>query len=158
MVTFTQTKAPLSLSEIEEIEKYVGLTFPQTYKEHLLKYNGGQCHPNIFSFIEKGKATDSCVDWFFAIYDGEYNNLKKEIRMVKIDEKRMPIHMLPFAHDPLGNLICISCYGTDIGKIYFWDHENEVDYSIADDSDYSNLYPIAENLKDFFSSLKENFG
>ncbi len=75
--------------------------------------------------------------------------------MMKFDEKRMANHILPIACDALGNLICISCSGKDLGAIYFWDHENEVDYSVSDDSDYSNLFHIADNLESFLNSLTE---
>ena len=154
MATFSQTEASLSLSQIEEIEKFVELDFPKEYKDHLLKHNGGQCVPNVFSFREKGKIADSCIDWFLAIYGGEYDNLKREIEMVKIQQKRMPTHILPIAHDPGGNLICISCNSIDNGYIYFWDHEKEVDYNTSNDSDYSNLYLIANGFNDFINGLK----
>lgn len=157
MVTFSQTESQLNLNQIEEIEKYVGLKFPEEYKKHLLKYNGGRCSPNVFWFNENGKWTNSCIDWFLAIYDGEYDNLKKHIDMGKIEEKRMPSNILPIAHDPGGNLICISCSGEDRGYIYFWDHENEVDYNISDDTDYSNLYLIAKSFGEFIDGLKEDF-
>lgn len=158
MVTFSQTESQLNLTQIEEIEEYVGLKFPEDYKKHLLKYNGGKCFPNIFEFNEKGNLTSSSIDWFLAIYDGEYDNLKNEIKMVKIDEKRMPTHMLPIAHDPGGNLICISCDKHDEGYIYFWDHENEVDYETSNDTNYSNLYFVAKSFNEFIDGLKEDFG
>lgn len=156
MVEFSETEVSLNISQIEELEKFIGLSFPSQYKEHLLRFNGGKCSPNVFSFIENGKTTDSCIDWFLAIYDGEYDNLRKEIEMVKIEEKRMPRQMLPIAHDPGGNLICISCGNDDYGMIYFWNHEKEVDYEMANDSDYSNLYLIAKNFDEFMEQLKED--
>lgn len=158
MVTFSQTESQLNPTQIEEIEKYVGINFPGEYKNHLLKYNGGQCIPNVFKFNENGKWTESCVDWFLAIYEGEYDNLKEYIQTYKLDEKRLPTHMLPIAHDPGGNLICISCNNDDEGFIYFWDHENEVDYNLSDDRDYSNLHLIAKGFSEFIDGLKEDFG
>lgn len=157
MVIFSQTESQLNSIQIEEVEKYVGLDFPNEYKNHLLKYNGGQCNPNVFKFKENGKLTESCVDWFLAIYDGEYDSLKEYIKTYKLDEKRLPLHMLPIAHDPGGNLICLSCGAEDIGHIYFWDHEIEVNYGISSDIDYSNLPFIAKGLNEFIDNLKEEF-
>jgi hypothetical protein len=154
MVKFLQAELNIGLKEIEEIEKFVGLEFPNEYREHLLQYNGGQCTPNVFSFMEKGMESNSCVDWFLAIYNGEYDNLKKYIQIYKLEEKRLPSHILPIAHDPLGNLICISCGTTDNGGVYFWDHENEVNYSTEKDNNYSNLYLIAKGFNNFLDSLK----
>lgn len=156
MVKFTATKEPTSIHQIEEVERLTGLSFPSQYKTHLLKFNRGKCHPNIFSFIENGRITHSRVHWFLAIHDDEYDNLKDYIETYKIEEKRLPHHILPIADDPFGNLICISCGSSDYGVIYFWDHENEVDYEIADDNDYSNLYRIADNFDVFLENLKED--
>lgn len=153
MPEFSEQEAPVTLSQIEELEHLTGLNFPQEYKEHLLIYNGGKCDPCDFTFVEDGRTTASDVDWFLAIYDGEYDNLLRYITVSKLDEKRLPYHMIPIAHDSGGNLICISCSGPDCGSVYFWDHEIEVDYSIADDSDYSNLYIIAVSFNDFINSL-----
>lgn len=156
MVVFAQTESPLSLSQIEEVEEFAGLNFPKEYKDHLLKYNGGQCVPNVFSFEENGEITNSCIDWFLAIYDGEYDNLKTYIFTYKIEKKRLPQNLLPIAHDPGGNLICISC-GNEEGRIYFWDHEKELDYNIVDDNDYSNLFLIANDFNEFLDELKEDW-
>jgi hypothetical protein len=157
MATFSQTESQLNLTQIEEIEKYVGLNFPSEYKEHLLQNNGGQCSPNVFKFNENENFTESCIDWFLAIYDGEHDNLRKYIQIYKLEEKRLPIRILPIAHDPGGNLICISCDEDDEGCIYFWDHENEVDYNISEDQDYSNLYIVANSFSDLIDGLKEDF-
>ena len=153
MVTFAQTEMKIDQSDIDRIEKITGLKLPDEYKRHLLMYNGGQCEPNIFSFIEHGNKTESCIDWFLAIYKGEYDNLEEYIRIYKVDEKRLPEHMLPIAHDPGGNLICISCDSKDEGFVYFWNHELEVDYNKSDDFDYSNLYLIADSFQKFMNNL-----
>lgn len=157
MVVFSQTESQLNSLQIEEIEKCVRLDFPIDYKNHLLKYNGGRCSPSIFKFNENEKRTESCIDWFLAIYDGKYDNLKEYIKTYKLDKKRFPMHILPIAHDPGGNLICISCDTEDKGKIYFWDHENEVNYDVTTDADYSNLYFVAKGLNEFIVGLKEEF-
>ncbi len=156
MIEFERTEEKLTLSQIETIEKMVDLKFPDKYKNHLLNYNGGKCAPNIFSFLENGKISTSSIDWFLAIYNGKYDNLKKYIETYKIDKKRLPNHIVPIAHDAGGNLICISCKGDDAGSIYFWDHENEIDYTVSGDGDYSNLYFVAKSFNEFVDGLKES--
>lgn len=155
MITFTDTETKIDSQRIEEIERWIGLTFPKEYKNHLLKYNGGYCNPNVFGFIENGEPTESTVDWFLAIYDGDSDSLKRYIKTYKLDDKRLPSHIVPIAHDPGGNLICISCGSEDYGYIYFWNHEKEVDYFFSNDSDYSNLYLISKTFDLFLNSLKE---
>lgn len=154
MVAFSNTKGNLDISQIEAMEEFVGLRFPEEYKNHLLKYNGGRCEPNVFSFVENGIRTTSALDWFFAIYDGEYNRLRDYLEIYKLDQKRMPNHMLPFASDVVGNAICLSCGEDDYGKVYLWDHEREVDYMISTDDDYSNLYIITNSFDEFLENLQ----
>jgi cell wall assembly regulator SMI1 len=155
MAIFTETEALINLADIQEIERQVNLTFPHEYKVHLTKHNGGRCQPNVFSFAEKGQITESCIDWFLAIYDGEYDNLNNYMVTYKFDDKRLPNHIIPIAHDPGGNLVCISCGSDDYGKVYFWDHENEVDYTVSGDDDYSNLYLIANSFNEFIDGLTD---
>lgn len=153
MITFFSEETPITDFQLIEFEKVLGLTLPSEYRNHLLQHNGGQCSPNLFSFFEKGDKTTSRVDWFLALYEGDYDNLKNYADMYKIAEKRMPDGFLPIAHDDGGNLVCIACRGEDFGKIYFWDHEKEVDYNSSDDSDYGNLYFIAPSFSDFLAGL-----
>ena len=150
MATFFETEEKITEYQIKELEEKLNFRFPSEYKKHILEFNGGRCEPNAFSFEENGKITESCIDWFLAIYEGEYDNLETEFKALKIEEKRMPTSFFPIAHDPGGNYICMD---SENGKIYFWNHEKEVDYSIADDSDLSNLYLIDKSLNDFILNL-----
>lgn len=153
MLNFSNTEPSINLEQIKLLEELSELKFPEEYKKHLISHNGGQCQPNRFKFIEDGKTTESSVDWFLAIYDGEYDNLRSYIEIYKMEKKRMPLHILPIAHDPGGNLICISCGGNDLGHVYFWNHEREVDYDLYSDDDYSNLYLISSNFTEFLNNL-----
>lgn len=153
MIKFNEVKKLLDNSDITALEERVGYSFPQEYREHLLAYNGGFPDKQVFAFEENGKQQSSDVDWFYAIYDGKYNNLDTAIKMYKLDEKRLPQHIIPIAHDSGGNQICISCGTEDYGKVYFWNHELEVDYSVAGDDDYSNLYLIADSFTEFINGL-----
>jgi hypothetical protein len=152
MVTFRETEAQLVPSQIEAVEKFVGLSFPKEYKEHLLRYNGGRCSPSVFNFVENGEETSSAVDWFFSIYDGEYDNLVDYINIYKKDKERLPVRMLPIAHDSGGNLVCISCSGADEGKVFFWDHEKEDLPGILND-EYANMYLVANSFTQFLNEL-----
>ncbi|MEM7174093.1 MAG: SMI1/KNR4 family protein [Bacteroidota bacterium] len=135
---------------IQALETKLQFSFPEAYKAHLLLFNGGRCAPSSFTFKEDGKTTESAVHFFLAINGHPYNDLLDYFETFKIDEKRMPNTIFPIAYDHNGNQICLDSLD---GNIYFWDHEREVDYTIADDSDRSNLYFIASSLKEFLISL-----
>ncbi len=153
MINFFETQKALKSEDIKEAETFSGLIFPDEYKAHLLKYNGGYCEPNIFSFYENGKKTHSILDWFLSICEGEYNNLFEYVKIYKLNEKRLPENLLPIARDPLGNLICISCFGDNFGHIYFWDHEKE--YEATGQINYDNKILVAKDLEEFLDGLMQ---
>ena len=155
MAVFVDTSSPATVAELDELERYAQLPFPDAYRQHLLRYNGGRCEPNGFHFVEHGQPTSSLVDWFLPTRKERWGSLRDYIETFKVDEKRLPDALLPIAHDPGGNLICLSCAGNDAGHVYFWDHETEVDYTAEADSVRTNLYRIADSLPQFLASLVE---
>jgi cell wall assembly regulator SMI1 len=151
MAEFYKTEVSIKEYDIRIIEDKLGYSLPKEYRSHLLAHNGGKCKPNVFSFIENDKLSKSKIDWFLAIYDGEYDNLLKYIDIYKFEQKRIPEYFIPIAHDPGGNLICISCSCSDYGYVYFWDHEKEI---LNHGEDYSeNIYFVANSFDDFIANL-----
>lgn len=104
--------------------------------------------PDSFKF--KGKTRGSSVDWFLGTDETESNNL---IEYLKIYKHRIPHNFFPIASDPGDNLICISVDGSDRGKIYFWDYEQENES--ADAPDYSNVILISDDFAEFINHLHE---
>ncbi len=151
IVKYFETKPKVTLDKIKEMQDLVDLNFPINYIDHLLEFNGGYCEPDIFKFKENNDETESRIHYFLGIHENEYSNMKDYFLDYKIEEKRMPDSFFPFAYDPFGNLICID---SENGKVYFWDHEKEVDYSVSDDTDHSNLYFVADSFEEFIDSLE----
>jgi hypothetical protein len=154
-VKFYRVEKSTTLEQMAAVEKIVGLKFPEEYINHLMKFNGGRCKPNVFHFNERGKPESDVVEWFLAVYDGESYNLMKKIEWFKVEEKRIPSYMIPIANDPFGNLICLSCGEQDYGYIYFWDHELESGEIDLDDSKFENLSYISDSLGSFLNSLTD---
>ncbi len=154
-VKFYRVEKSTTLEQIAAVEKIVGLKFPEEYINHLMKFNGGRCKPNVFHFNERGMPESDVVEWFLAVYDGESDNLIGDIEILKLDEKRMPSYMIPIAHDPFGNAICLSCGEQDYGYIYFWDHELESGEIDLEDSKFENLSYISDSLGSFLDSLTD---
>ena len=148
MIEIYDTEKRLTELEIYTLENKLKIKIPKEYREHLLRYNGGRCNPNIFSFIENGNRTESNVDWFLAIYSGEYDNFEQYFNIYKVEEKRLPVSLIPIAHDSGGNLICID---VNDSKVYFWNHEKEVDYLIYDNR--LNCHLVSESFSAFLSEL-----
>ena len=155
MAKFSNSASPISAADLEKIQQYAGLDFPGEYKDFLLKYNGGDCYPSDYEYVEDGVLAEGIVDWFLPISASVEQNLQAYIDLYKLQEKRIPDRMLPIAFDPGDNLICLSCAGEDCGAVFFWDHEREINYSTNPDQVQTNMFFIQPSLTAFLSSLKE---
>jgi hypothetical protein len=133
-------------------EQYLECKFPEDYREFLLEYNGGIPSKNILSFIEKNNKTEDYIDIFFGICDDDIYGLKSNNNSYI---NRIPSNTIAIACDPGGNLFLISIRGEDYGQIYFWDHEEEVDWNSDQEADYSNLTPVAKSFTDLINNLKD---
>ncbi len=154
-ITIRNSEIPLTLDKVVDIEKRLKLSLPLEYKDFIMKHNGGRPKPSGFHYKhETGRYTDSRVDWFLAIYDGESDNFEDYFNTYKVDQVRLPIELVPIANDPGGNLVCISVKGKNKGAVYFWDHENE-----AGDNEtpsYQNVHLLADSFSEFLESLKDD--
>ncbi|MBC6992627.1 SMI1/KNR4 family protein [Neolewinella lacunae] len=142
---FIDTEPDTSIEAIKQIETNHGIQFPSEYVRHILKYNGGSCSPDTFSFMEDGEKAESQIDYFHAVNSGDDYDLSRCIQDLN-GEGRLNKYLIPIATDPLGNFVLISCRESDFGKIYFWDHENEFDNS------YQPAY-LSDTLNEFLNSL-----
>jgi len=152
MIEIRDSEASLTDADICNVEKKIGILFPAEYRNFLLLNNGGRPSKTLFAFRKAdGHSSESCVDWFLAIYDGKYDNFESYYATYKINQARIPFHLVPIAHDPGGNLICISVSGSDCGAVFFWDHENEAPGVQA--PSYDNVYLIEDSFNRFLHSL-----
>lgn len=132
---------------IELFERVLGRKFPKEYRNFLLEYNGGSIVPNCFNFINGEQG--SLIHFFYKINSkNNYNDLLSGTRLFG---QRIPPDFIPIASDPFGNQICIAIGGPEYGKIYFWDHEFEVDDGYQATID--NMKLIAHNFSGFLDSL-----
>ena len=152
MVKLTMENARPNTSEqkIHSAEQELNLNFPANYKRFLLNTNGGRPSPNVFPI--KGNSTDKygIVDWFYCVQAGDEYDITWAMAL-RFD--RYPKNLLAIGTDPGGNEICLSVAGKDSGKVYFWDHENEVEE--GEEPSYQNVYLIANSFEEFLESLKD---
>jgi hypothetical protein len=148
MVQIFEHYGPLSETTLAEYENKWGCILPSDYRKFLLRFNGGYPEPDAFRF--RNNSTRSLVDRFLGIHDREHSNLLKYLNTYTI---RLPKNLFPVAHDPGGNLICLSVKGETTGKVYFWDHENEADE--GEEPDYRNVYLIADTFDEFLAGLQD---
>ncbi|WP_033852683.1 SMI1/KNR4 family protein, partial [Yersinia wautersii] len=120
MTVIHDAKGPADELSIVNIEKKLGITFPNDYREFLKKYNGGYPEPDGFYFIDSKDG--SCVDKFLSTNGDKSDSIAACYDLYK---KRIPQGFVPIATDPGGNLLLL-CGTKENSGIFFWDHEEEV--------------------------------
>ncbi|SFB72464.1 SMI1-KNR4 cell-wall [Flexibacter flexilis DSM 6793] len=137
---------PLSVNDIEKAEEQLGRQIPDEYKAFLLQFNGG--HPEPCNFVRPmhDTAIDS-VSLFYGLF------LKYSYNLIGIYNEyamRMPTEFLPIASVG-GCQICICTDGENIGKLYFWDSDEE--NPDEEQPCYDNIYLLSDSFTAFINSL-----
>jgi len=140
-----------SREEIARFELRRKLILPAEYKAFLLTSNGGMPTPDGFE-IPGFHGEGSTVLTFYGIHEDPDYGLDS---MLDSYDERIPVDLIPIACDAFGNNICLGWKGKRRGKIYFWDHENELDENGNFRQDYANVYLVANSLQEFLDSLKD---
>ena len=143
---------PVSQEEISLLEKELAIDLPESYTEFLLQTNGGEPSPDEF-IVPRWEGEASAVSFFFSISGDKGAGLKSEILSFKA---RIPDSIIPIGTDPGGNLICIGIDDANRGKVYFWDHEDELDENGESKLDFSNTYLVAGSFDEFLENLTDD--
>jgi|GEM_PF-563388 len=101
---------PLDRAVVEDVEKRIGFSFPEAYKECVIKYHGARPVQKLFD-IEN----DQRVFGKFFDYDESNNITLLKCYINETDEESgvFPLGVVPFADDPSGNYICFD-YGENL--------------------------------------------
>lgn len=142
-VKITNKGNKITEKELKLFEKENNITFPEDFRQFLLKYNGGLPKPSYYVCGEglgintrvEQKVSLVQITEFFSYQGGN------------LGDEAEPENIFLFGCDLAGDYFGICLSGEDIGKIYFWSHEDTSD---------SDLYLIANNFDEFFNGLQEN--
>lgn len=161
----TQSEEKIDENRLKKLEKHYKLSIPVLYRHFLLLYENGSPEYDIqYRAIESVPRADKdnvlSFGSFLVAVDGSDS---LEVHMKDYYE-RIPSSLLPIATDYTGNLICIGLSGAAEGRIYYWDHENELAAKImlqldlegitSIDDYWDNIYVIADSFIDFIRSLR----
>lgn len=136
MDNFILTEQKITISELATFEQETGLNLPESYKKHILKYNGG-------SPEEKDYFQEKIIAHFYPIRYGKYT-LEKSYKMMK---DSLPQYFLNFAYDPGGNPFCLNLKnGIDYGKVY---------YCAMDEGEVIPEF-MANSFQEFMNGLEED--
>ena len=140
-----ESNEPLTEEQLNVVQTELGLSLPLGYRQFLLEHNGGYPDAGVFR-LPTGRR--EMVDRFLGVHDGEYDNL---VKYHKIYRDRLPFDLMPIAHDPGGNLICIGVTGERNGRVFFWDHEEEAEENTLPTG--QNVSPVANSFDAFWAML-----
>jgi len=136
----------LSEERLEKFESLLGNKLPQEFRDHLLKYNGGDPSPGDFDIsCEEGPTT---LNGIYGLHDGPYHN--SLLRTYHTYKGRIPRQLLAIGGDNFGNQICIGLTKKYTGRIYFWDHEKESKFF-----KFSATTLVADSFGQFIKGLYE---
>ena len=90
------------------------------------------------------------IDWFYGLNVISYRELEKSRTAY---HNRIPPELLAFGYSPGGDNFCIAIAGKNLGKIYYWDH----DYEVEEDEipGYQNITLLCDSFTEFIDSLVE---
>jgi len=131
-------KPPTSEAEVAKLEKKLGYSLDQGYRQFLLKYNGGVPENTLFTIPDcKGEAL---VDHFLGVERPD-ENIQDWINELRAE---LPEGFIPIGFDPGGNAILMDL--TD-ATIYYWDSARFFPQSTDDDNTFWIANSFAEMLK-----------
>ena len=143
-VSFFDNFEKIRQNDVSVLEKSLGFDLPESYKNYLIKFNGGRVKPN--KFKSNDSQIESDIQFFFGITKNENYDIEKKYRYF-LDIISNETMLLPIAIDSGGNLILLSCSKDKFESIYFWGHD------IADSE--RNTFLITTSFKKFTSDLFE---
>src|SRR5690625_178950 len=145
MVKMLDTYHNLSRKDIEDFETKNNIKLTDHYKEVLLNVNGVTTNIGVFMISEWGGET---VKHYFHSIDDTYYDIED---FMDILDLRLPEGFIPIGNDGGGNALLLGISELHYDRIYFWDHEQEVD-----EPDMSNMYFLADNIWEFLDNLYED--
>jgi hypothetical protein len=139
--------------DILRIEREIKSELPDNYTDFLINYGGFVCKGYCYPLSSESKAALAIVNVFFGYLTDGYDLLDAWHTYKDEEDLRMPRSFLPIATDPGGNMFCLSLFGEDEGKVYFWDHELEEMPEPGEEPGYSNVTLLANSFDEFIDSL-----
>ncbi|UYZ63945.1 SMI1/KNR4 family protein [Hymenobacter weizhouensis] len=118
---FTGTEAPATAADLRAIEQEYGFVFPEDYKAHILRVNGGWPRRNTFlQSRENGRTTERDINQFKPVQHGSYT-LERSLESLR---DQLHPDLIPFADEAGGDQFCLSVGPEDYGSVYYIAHES----------------------------------
>jgi cell wall assembly regulator SMI1 len=115
---FKYQSVPVDDADIDAVENSFGFKFPDDLRATYKSSNGGR---PIRGRLVCDNVT-SIVDAFLPIKHSSspLSTMERSIQRIKIDQRLLPEHLVPFAVDPFGSYFCFSLRESEYGAVYMF--------------------------------------
>lgn len=147
---------PASASDVSAFELSLGCRLPEDYREFLVACNGGFVGGTLWfkGPTPKGDQADAGVHHIGGFRQESHFSLEWNRECY---EGRIPREFLWIMDDPFGNAICLGIRGEHVGRVFFWNHENEPDDEWDGTVEQAeNLQLLANSFAEFVAGLQRN--
>jgi hypothetical protein len=140
----------LGSERLTEFEALRSIRLPDSYRNFLLRQNGGAPETNMRFFDQAGRQVDVSVRFFFGI-GVEVDSVNLAVRGDRM-EGRFPSDFMAVADAPGGDFILLGVAGLHFGQVWFWEHEFEAD--VDESPDFRNMTFLASDFDEFVELLE----
>ncbi|MFI8710098.1 SMI1/KNR4 family protein [Bacillus sp. NPDC077411] len=139
---FDVSEKKVTDEQIQQLEQYLSIKFPNDFIECVKQYDGGYPHPKIFDI----QGQDGSAFSYLLTLDSE--SKFSILRAYEGIKDRLVDKVYPFATDPYGNFLCFD-YRNDheIPTIVFWEHEEE--------EMEKAIFPVCSSFTELLNSLHD---
>ena len=164
---------PVSEAELIAIEAGVGVRLPESYRKFLKTFGAskftGASPDNPFIVFRPlkplpphFKSGTGPFDLFYGAARDEHDGHSLRVR-IRYFSGRIPESVIPIGDDGIAGQICLGIKAAEVGKVYYWDQQNEPqdeedyleDYGVPRPREaiFKNVHLIAESFEDFLQRL-----
>ena len=145
-VEFSDVGAPLSDKQLDRFERDLDVKLPSSYRNFLLRTNGGKPHPDFFPIAEHQTLSFGRINVLFGIGRAErQTNVDWHYKMLI---GQLPNYTLPIAGTVNDDVIFIAFGALNEGRVYFWERGDA-----RLEGGYDNSYVIAADFDVFLDKL-----
>jgi hypothetical protein len=150
-------------AKLLKIEEEYHIDIPLEYKEYLCNYKQDFFQKDVeFKLMDETLQSGEDTLQLDVFLNLESNNNLALANFIERYSHRMPKSLIPIGSCPGGDLICIGVKNENEGKVYFWNHENELEALLLVgenskkdiDQYWDNLYLVSHSFKEFIEQLQ----
>lgn len=144
----TESNPPTTLQAIQTVEQELRVRFPDSYRQFLVRSNGGRPDTPIFPINGMHLNPNGNVNFLFgadANYD-VYDLLKSN----QFYASRIPVDIVLIADNGMGDYLCLDLRDKKV-TVVFWDNKH---FWGTGEWRERDLYHVASSFEEFLGSLK----